>query len=249
MPQIVWLITGCSSGFGEQFVHSILARGDKVIGTARNLDKLLRLVDAGVQVLQLDITNGQTSINATFDTNVFGTIKVTRALLPHFRERRAGVNVFIGSLSGWIGHDFCGTYAGSKFALEGIMEALRLETEPLGIRTLLIEPGRFRTRLLSGDSRKTKTSAIPDYYDLSSSKSDGLDAENMRQPGDPSKLVEIVLDLVRHEGVAKYMTVPLRMPLGIDCYDDIKAKCEETLRLLEDWRGVITSTDMSDGDQ
>ncbi|KAK0263935.1 hypothetical protein LTS09_002286 [Friedmanniomyces endolithicus] len=199
MPQIVWLITGCSSGFGEQFVHSILARGDKVIATARNLDKLLRLVDAGVQVLQLDITNGQTSINATvgkalalhgridvlvnnaafiqvgtledleyadwlaqFDTNVFGTIKATRALLPHFRERRAGVNVFIGPLSGWIGHDFCGPYAGSKFALEGIVEALRLETEPLGIRTLLVEPGRFRTRLLSDDNRKTKTSAIPD---------------------------------------------------------------------------------------
>ena len=56
---------------------------------------------------------------AQFETNVFGTLKVTKALLPHFRQQKAGVNVFISSLSGWIGHDFCGAYAGSKFALEG----------------------------------------------------------------------------------------------------------------------------------
>jgi NAD(P)-dependent dehydrogenase (short-subunit alcohol dehydrogenase family) len=67
---------------------------------------------------------------AQFDTNVFGTIKVTRALLPHFRERRAGTNVFIGSLSGWIGHRGVSPYSGSKFALEGSFAPSRLKLFP-----------------------------------------------------------------------------------------------------------------------
>jgi hypothetical protein len=183
MPQLVWLITGCSSGFGEQFVHSILARGDKVIATARNLQKIQHLKQHNVEILQLDITDDQTSINATmqkalslygqidvlinnaafiqvgtledveyeqwraqFETNVFGTIRVTRALLPHFRQRKSGVNVFISSLSGWIGHDFCGPYASSKFALEGgiirqpyllrilIISFLQVSSSPSGAR-------------------------------------------------------------------------------------------------------------------
>lgn len=156
MAPLVWLITGCSSGFGQQFVHSILARGDKVIATARTLSRIAHLEQLGASTLQLDITSSQSSIDATiakaisiygrvdvlvnnaafiqigtledlqyedwvkqFDTNVFGTIKVTKAVLPHFRERKSGCMVFISSLSGWVGHDACGAYAGSKFALEG----------------------------------------------------------------------------------------------------------------------------------
>jgi hypothetical protein len=87
-------------------------------------------------------------------------------------------------------------------------------------------------------------SAIADYQDLASSKSEGLSAESERQPGDPKRLVEVVLDLVRREGVATGKEVPLRMPLGSDCYEDIKEKCEQTLRLLDDWKEVITSTDL-----
>merc|ERR1711939_704289 len=82
---------------------------------------------------------------AQFNTNVFGTINVTRALLPHFRQRRSGTVVFIGSLSGWIGHPGAGAYAGTKFALEGMVESLQQEVSPFGICTLLMEPGRFRT--------------------------------------------------------------------------------------------------------
>lgn len=181
---------------------------------------------------------------AQFDTNVFGSIKVNKALLPHFRQRGTGTNVFISSLSGWIGHAFCGPYASSEFALEGVVEALSKETVPLGIKTLLIEPGRFRTLLLSGNNRKTKLSSIPDYEQLSNNMVQGLSGEDERQPGDPVKLAEIVVDLVREEGVAKGRDVPLRMPLGLDCYDEIKKKCEETLRLLEEWKGVIRSTDL-----
>jgi NAD(P)-dependent dehydrogenase (short-subunit alcohol dehydrogenase family) len=175
MPQLTWLITGCSSGFGEQFVRSILARGDHVIATGRDILKLQNLKEEGASILQLDITSTQQAINETvaqaisiygkvdvllnnagyvstgifedltyvqglqllsfgakylhngryedflaqFETNVFGTIKVTQALLPQFRQRRAGTMVFIGSLSGWMGDPGISAYVGSKFALEG----------------------------------------------------------------------------------------------------------------------------------
>ncbi|KAF1988940.1 NAD(P)-binding protein [Aulographum hederae CBS 113979] len=280
MSQLVWLVTGCSSGLGEQFVHSILARGDEIIATGRNIEKLKHLEQAGASVLQLDITDSQQSIRsvidqatsihgkvdffvnnasyisiglwedleyedylAQFDTNVFGTIKVTRAISPHFRQRKAGTLVFIGSLSGWIGHPGVSAYAGSKFALEGVVEALHQETAHLGIKTLLIEPGRFRTKLLSSENMKAARSSIPEYQSFSQNLLDGMAKEDRAQPGDPVKLVEIIIDLVRREGIAEGKEVPFRFPLGADCYDDIKTKCEENLKLLEEWKGIIRSTD------
>ncbi|KFZ17847.1 hypothetical protein V502_04380 [Pseudogymnoascus sp. VKM F-4520 (FW-2644)] len=283
MPELVWLISGCSSGFGEQFVHSILARGDQVIATGRQLEKLKPLETAGAAILQLDITASQQSISNTisiakaiygridvlvnnaayiavgnwesleyedylaqFDTNVFGTIKVTRALLPHFRERRSGTIVFIGSLSGWVGHAGCSAYAGSKFALEGIVESLYQETAHLGITPLLIEPGRFRTKLLSSGNMKVAASTVPEYAEAYGAQLDFLASEDQAQPGDPAKLVKIILDLVRREGVAEGREIPLRLPLGADVYGDIKAKCEKTLKLLEEWESTIRSTDYED---
>ena len=90
---------------------------------------------------------------------------------------------------------------------------------------------------------KAVASTIPDCGEFSANLLTGLAGEDRTQPGDPVKLVEIILDLVRQEGVAEGKEVPFRLPLGIDCYDDIKAKCEETLRLLKDWEHVIRSTD------
>ncbi|ETI25850.1 hypothetical protein G647_02627 [Cladophialophora carrionii CBS 160.54] len=284
MSCLVWLVTGCSpGGFGECFVHGILARGDKVIATARNLEKIKHFEKAGAAVLQLDITHSQQNIDdaiskaisiygridvlvnnaayvaigtwedleaddfqAQFDTNVFGTIKVTRAVLPHFRQRHAGTAVFIGSLSGWVGHPGVGAYAGSKHALEGIVESLHHETSHLGIRTLLIEPGRFRTLLLSSQNMKAAQTKVGDYARFNEALLAGLAREDQRQPGDPVKLAKIVVDLVRGEGVAQGRHVPFRLPLGIDCFDEVKAKCEETLKLLENWKDVIRSTDHDD---
>jgi NAD(P)-dependent dehydrogenase (short-subunit alcohol dehydrogenase family) len=170
--------------------------------------------------------------------------------------------VFIGSLSGWVGHPSCGAYAGSKFALEGvfllsvcqghaltssgIVESLRHETTALGIKTLLIEPGRFRTLLLSSQNMKATQSTLSDYVESSKARLAGLARESERQPGDPVKLAKIVGDLVRQEGIAKGREIPFRLPLGLDCFDDVKAKCEDTLKLLQEWKEVIRSTDYED---
>lgn len=103
---------------------------------------------------------------AQFETNVFGTIRVTRALLPHFCSRRSRTCVFLSSLSGWIGHPGCAPYASSKFAIEGFAESLQAETKNLGIKTLVIEPGRFRTSLLSTGNLRTKRSGSEVYAEF-----------------------------------------------------------------------------------
>lgn len=116
------------------------------------------------------------------------------------------------------------------------MEGLWRETAHLGVKTLLIEPGRFRTKLLSKNKMKAVTSTIPEYADFSKERVATLAKEDQAQPDDPVKPVQIVLDLVRQEGVAESKEVPFRLPLGRDVYDDIKNKCEETLKLLESGR-------------
>ncbi|KAI1246702.1 hypothetical protein MGN70_010581 [Eutypa lata] len=283
MSQRVWLVTGCSSGLGEEFVRQILSRGDQVIATARKLETLKSLEEAGAVILQLDVTDNQLLIQETvdkaisihgridvlvnnagfitsgswedlepeqllaqFDTNVFGTMRVTRAVLPHFRQRRSGTMVFISSLSGWIGHPFVGAYAGSKFALEGLVESLSKETAHLGIKTLLIEPGRFRTKLLSASNLSAVPTKVPEHAEASSALHQHLAEEDQKQDGDASKAIKVILDLVRREGCAEGRDVPFRLPLGPDCFTEMKEKCEETLRVLEDWKPVITGTNFEE---
>jgi NAD(P)-dependent dehydrogenase (short-subunit alcohol dehydrogenase family) len=178
-----------------------------------------------------------------FETNVFGPLRVTTALLPLFRERRAGINVFISSLSGFVGHALTGPYASSKFALEGMVESLWRETQPFGIQTLLIQPGRFRTLLLSDANRRDNTSQIADYAEAVEKHYANLDAESQNQPGEVEKGVSIMVDLVRKEGVAEGKEIPFRFPLGTDCYEESKAKLDEMVRVAEEWKSVIVSTD------
>ncbi|KAL2207843.1 NAD(P)-binding protein [Sarocladium strictum] len=178
-----------------------------------------------------------------FETNVFGPLRVTTALLPHFRERRAGINVFISSLSGFVGHALTGPYASSKFALEGMVESLWRETQPFGIQTLLIQPGRFRTLLLSDTNRRDNSSQIPDYAEAVEKHYANLDAESQNQPGEVEKGVSIMVDLVRKEGVAEGREVPFRFPLGTDCYEESKNKLDEMVKVAEEWKHIIISTD------
>lgn len=125
-----------------------------------------------------------------------------------------------------------------------MVESLNKEVRDLGIRTLLIEPGFFRTDLLSQANLKTVESSIPDYKEASKGFNKLLQEKNHAQSGDPKKGVAIVVDLVRKEGTAKGKTIPVRMPLGPDGYEVIKNKCDKTIRILEEWKDVISSTDL-----
>jgi hypothetical protein len=125
----------------------------------------------------------------------------------------------------------------------GIVESLYEETKPLGIRTLLLEPGRFRTKLLSPTNMKASDAEIPEYRTFSEARRQGLAKEDGNQPGDPKKFVQLAIDLVYNEGPFKSKDIGLRLPLGNDAYDEISQKLAKTTSLLKDWESVIRSTD------
>ncbi|TVY20858.1 putative oxidoreductase YusZ [Lachnellula arida] len=284
MTQLVWLVTGCSSGFGEAFVHSILTRGDKIIATARNVSKLDTLRVIGAQILRLDVTASQEQLDscikdalaiyghidvlvnnagytdlgtieemmhdrwlAQFKTNLFGTINVTRSLMPHFREKKSGVVVFIGSMQGWKGDAVAGAYDSSKAALEIVVESFQAETESFGIKSLIVEPGMFRTALLSANNLQSVDSKFQEYKTLSDAVIGGAKGYSGQQQGDPYKAVEVVIDVVKQEGKAAGKGIPAKLPLGADAVAQMRNKCTDVLKLLDDWEEISSSTGFSLG--
>lgn len=112
-----------------------------------------------------------------------------------------------------------------------------------------MEPGRFRTNLLSQDKAQINRSSIDDYRQASDAHTQGLQQEGMRQPGDPKKFVEIVIDLVRQEGCAAGKVIPFRLPVGMDANEEIRGKLESTTRVLEDWGSVVLGTGYTESSQ
>lgn len=129
----------------------------------------------------------------------------------------------------------------------GAVESLSKEVSSFGIKTLLIEPGRFCTKLLSSRNLKMRTTdgssnSHKDYDQFYQEVFPSIASEDGNQPGDPEKLASIVLDLVRGEGIAKERKVPLRMFLGEDAWDEVGLKLRTTLKDFEDWEQVTRST-------
>lgn len=126
-----------------------------------------------------------------------------------------------------------------------MVESLAAETKQFNIQTLLIQPGRFRTKFLAEQHRKDSRASIPDYAEGAKHYFGILDAESENQPGDVTKGVSVMVDLVRKEGVAKDREIPFRIPLGNDCAEEVKGKIQEMGRVMEEWKDVIGSTDHS----
>lgn len=183
---------------------------------------------------------------AQFNTNVFGLLNVTRAFLPYMRERRSGVIALVSSGGGWRSFPGVGLYCSTKFAVEGIGEALRDEVASLGIPVTVIEPGVFRTALLKeGTNLASAQQHIADY---DQTPAGGVAAWHERthgkQSGDPAKAAQRIVDVLTLSGLAAGRTeIPARLALGRDCYDIIKAKCESSLALIEEWKSISLGTD------
>ncbi|PLS17317.1 short-chain dehydrogenase [Bacillus sp. M6-12] len=144
-----------------------------------------------------------------FDTNVFGLMAVTQAVLPYMRTQRKGKIINISSISGKIGFPGLSPYVASKHAVEGWSECLRLEVKPFGIEVALVEPGSYRTNIWSSGKQVTGKSLQADspYYDYMK-KIEGHLQKNEPQYGDPQDVANKVADLAEQKGV------PLRHPIG-----------------------------------
>ncbi|KAL0057871.1 hypothetical protein AAF712_015478 [Marasmius tenuissimus] len=182
-----------------------------------------------------------------FNTNVFGALNVTRVFLPYMRERKTGTVVFMGSLGGWSAGPSVGLYVTTKWALRGISQSLHTEIAPLGLRSLCLDFGYFRTSFLSSDHRQPYIARIPDYQELTEKSEAALQAYNGKQPGDPKKAVQVLLDIVHGDGLAQGKPFPTSVQFGSDCYSVAKEHCETALANLEEWKEVSFSANFPEG--
>ena len=184
-----------------------------------------------------EVTDAQ--FRQQYDTNVFGLLNVTRAVLPVLRQQKAGRILNISSAAGLVGFPATGAYASSKFAVEGITEALAQEVEPLGIRVTLIEPGLFRTAISSGEL-KIGENRQSDYDPITTGVVEWIQNVAGNQPGDPKKAAQIMVDLVSNPNP------PLRLLLGRDALDAARQKLASLQADFDANEAITTSTDFPD---
>ncbi|MER6958056.1 SDR family oxidoreductase [Streptomyces sp. NPDC000618] len=163
----------------------------------------------------------EAQMRAQIETNLFGPMNITRAVLPVMRKQRAGHIVTISSIAGLVGQEFCVAYAASKFGVEGWMESLRYDVEPYGIRTTIVEPGFFRTELLVDSSTSWAELSIDDYAERTRTTKAMWQSMNGQQDGDPSKLADALLKVIDLD------TPPLRFVAGDDAIPTAEAKGAE----------------------
>jgi len=149
-------------------------------------------------------------IESQLSTSLFGPMKVTKAVLPIMRAQRSGHIITISSTAGLVGYTFCSAYAASKFGIEGWMESLQTEVEQFGITTTLVNPGFFRTELLTEESTKYSENAIADYDEGRKQQLQFWKGANGQQSGDPAKLAQALLRVTGGE------KPPLRFLAGAD---------------------------------
>jgi NAD(P)-dependent dehydrogenase (short-subunit alcohol dehydrogenase family) len=174
---------------------------------------------------------------AIFDVNVFGLLAVTRAVLPHMRTARSGLVVNLSSVGGFVAWPGWGVYAATKFAVEALSEAMTHELAPLGIKSVAIEPGPFRTNFLDGSSLSVAEAHLDDYSATAGAARSWATDTNYGQEGDPVKAAKIIVDL------ASYDKLPERIQLGANAVDDVAAKLARTASDQEKWRSISLSAD------
>ena len=172
---------------------------------------------------------------AQIDTNLFGPLNVTRAVLPVMRAQRFGLVVTFSSTAGITGGEFTSAYAASKFALEGWNESLTPEVGPFGIRTMLVEPGFFRTELLTEDSTRYPEPTIEDYAERTRQTVTAWKGMNGQQGGDPVKLARALVQLTDSA------EPPLRWAAGTDAVAALEQKARLLLAQADAHRDLSSS--------
>jgi NAD(P)-dependent dehydrogenase (short-subunit alcohol dehydrogenase family) len=185
-----------------------------------------------------EITPGD--FRAQVETTLFGPINVTRAVLPVMRAQRAGLVVAISSTAGIVGQEFCTAYAVAKFGVEGWIESLAPEVAPFGIRTMLVEPGFFRTELLSPESTNYAEASIDDYAERTTQTVAAWNAMNGQQGGDPAKLANALVQLAGQD------EPPLRWVAGADAIATVEQKAKDLLAQVDAYRDLSSSLAYSD---
>ena len=269
----VWFITGTSSGFGRLLAEEVLAKGERVVATARKPEVLRDLVEKypeTARAIKLDVTNLDDAKNSVaeavksfgridvlvnnagyalvgaveeasdeqakqqFDTNFFGVLNVTREALPILRRQKSGHIVNIGSLVGFSAFPLLGLYSASKFALEGLTESLAAEVAPFGIKTMIVEPGPYKTGFADRGLNFGENELPEVYASKEKFAKDFDDLNNLAD--DPFKAVKIIVEAIESENP------PFRLPLGLMAFENIEAKLERVKQEISVWRARAIET-------
>lgn len=172
---------------------------------------------------------------AQIETNLFGPVNVTRLVLPQMRAQRSGLIVTISSTGGIVGQAFVSAYSAAKFGVEGWMESLAPEVEPFGIRTMLVEPGFFRTELLTEDSTNYPVPSIDDYAEKTRETVKAWKGMSGQQSGDPAKLAKALMQLIAKDDP------PQRWPAGADAVETLEKKGQELIDQANAHRDLSSS--------
>jgi NAD(P)-dependent dehydrogenase (short-subunit alcohol dehydrogenase family) len=167
--------------------------------------------------------------------SLIGPMNVTRAVLPVMRKQRSGHVVTISSLAGLAGFAYNTAYAASKFGVDGWMECLAAEVEPFGIHATVVNPGFFRTELLSKESTNYAPASIPDYAERNAAMRDLYEGTHGKQPGDPAKLAQALLTIAEQE------KPPFRFIAGADAIAQAEAKLAERQQQIDAYRDLSSS--------
>ncbi|PCC67135.1 Short-chain dehydrogenase [Nannocystis exedens] len=274
-PAKVWFVTGSSSGFGRALVEEVIARGERVVATARKPDALADLAARApdrVHLAELDVTRPEQvraavaaalarfgridvlvnnagfsilgaveetdddAVRATMELMFFAPVATTREVLPHMRARRSGTIVQITSVGGITTAPGFGAYCAAKHALEAVSESLAAEVRPHGVRVLVVEPGAFRTALFGPAFRHMP--AMDAYAGTVGAMRSWVSQTDGQQVGDPARAARVIADVVARP------EVPLRLPLGGDAVDQIRAKLAFIAADVDRTEALARSTDL-----
>jgi len=213
---------------------SISAAVDAAIERFGHIDVLVN--NAGHGLLGAVEEASDSEVREVYEINVFGLLRVTRAVLPHFRERRSGHVVNISSIGGLVGLPGWGIYNSTKFAIEGLSEALAQEVAPLGIRVTIVEPGPFRTDFLGG-ALSVAAQELADYDQSSGRTRAGAVERRGNQPGDPALAADAIIKVVTSD------KPPLHLPLGGIAFRLANEKLDQLRGEFSAWRDVALATD------
>jgi NAD(P)-dependent dehydrogenase (short-subunit alcohol dehydrogenase family) len=272
---LVWFITGCSTGLGRALATRVLELGHRAVVTARDPKTIADIVSAhraSAKGLRLDVADpaqiesamvlaqdafgridvlvnnagygylaaveeGEDSeARAMFETNFFGLVALIKRALPGMRAHGYGHIVNVSSVGGLIGNPGSGYYNATKFAVEGLSEALAKEVQPLGIRVTVIEPGPFRTDW-AGRSLKQTRNALAAYAQTAGTRRAEIAGRSGKQPGDPLRAADAIIKAVQAD------PPPLNLVLGKDGLVRVRAKLAGFTQSLDTWESVSLSAD------
>lgn len=275
----VWLITGCSTGFGRELAKLVLERGWRAVVTARDVSKVADIVkghEDQALALPLDVNNPEQvaqvvaqsvarfgridalvnnagygylaaieegeddAVRDMFETNVFGLVDITKAVLPTMRAQKSGLIVNVSSIGGIASFAATGYYHATKYAVEGLSESLALEVKPLGIDVLIVEPGPFRTNW-AGPSIKQSAVRIADYDATAGERRKQTEARSGNQAGDPVRAAQAIIDASLSD------TPPLRLLLGKAALEIARKKLDTLRHDFDTWEATTVGADFPQG--